>query len=295
MIGIIIHHTCLEYKLLGNSVYLPIGYLCTGIFFLRSGFGLTCSLETKHKIDAWRRLRKLLLPYLYWYVIYVIILEFYNGNEVIDWKNIFIRLLSLSSPEGGVLWFYKVIVGLYIIVLSVFSFVYNKMIKVCSIVSVCILYVLILRYLQWDSSWTSSVLCFPLGMIMYYKYDRIKAFERKVKFKIAVINILIFVVLYVIIPQKGKLYSHHIFSCPFFSISILFGASFLSIRSRFLSYVGNNSLLFYFLEVPTIKYFCAYVPCNHIALNFVSVLSTYFLSLPYTILGRLIKKGDHQN
>lgn len=80
-----------------SKILLSIGYLGTGVFFLLSGYGLEKSFSKKiiDKSLVVGNLKKLILPYLYACIIYV--------------------LISQDISIFGKGWFYKVIILIYII------------------------------------------------------------------------------------------------------------------------------------------------------------------------------------
>ena len=137
MTFIVLHHV-FQYTAMQYAVHYPmliailmqsLGYLCTAVFFLLSGYGVHCSLAREqascHTLSVGyvgSRLFRLLLPFLRLglctalLVLLCDVQRFGIGCEVPQSLTAVLSSLgSLSLPIGGNVWVFKVIIALYLL------------------------------------------------------------------------------------------------------------------------------------------------------------------------------------
>lgn len=148
------------------------GYIGTGIFFFLSGFGLFMSLKNKKSLTIdWlvKKMKKLLLPFVYIMTIVGTFCLLTKEDYTID---VFINdFFTLTTPYTFA-WFYKVIVGIYVIMYLVFRLNINNYKKVLIVSTLVFVYYIIAK-IKLPGYWSSSVLNFPLGMIVGLFWDKI--------------------------------------------------------------------------------------------------------------------------
>lgn len=174
MIMIIIHHLYqflnAKYGMVFPS-FLSIllqdfGYLATGTFFMISGYGLAKSMDAHEPITLsyiYNHIRKLLCPFIFIYLIDVVIHSTLFGLD----KNLLLyNLFTLTLSDGGTLWFMKLIFLIYVFMLSLHLIIHNKMTRLVFTIFAFVAYVILAGgYIKLYSQWWNSVLCFPLGYI----------------------------------------------------------------------------------------------------------------------------------
>lgn len=174
MIMIILHHIYVrvgfEPTVLGFM--MRWGYVGTGIFFFLSGFGLFMSLNKKDHIPfTWLtdKLKKFLAVYTAAFVCYLA-LAITIDPALLNWK-LLVDYITLTIP-GTTTWFFKVIVVLYILTYLVFCRNISSKAKVGVLSIISILY-FALAYFYLPDFWWSSVLNFPLGLIVGHQYKKL--------------------------------------------------------------------------------------------------------------------------
>lgn len=154
------------------------GILFVGIFFLLSGYGLSCSIANKQ--DYLRgflknRLKKVLIPA---YVVFAIQLLGYNiiNGENSFWSQIFDLKLFFEATN----WYVWECIALYIFFYV--SYKYCAKYAEQMIWAICIGFIIVAFFLKIDNPWYGSTLCFPLGMLYYRHEDKVALiFENSIK------------------------------------------------------------------------------------------------------------------
>lgn len=281
MLMIIVHHIwqviCNQdydpSPLLTGFVFSPAGCLGTGLFFFLSGFGMYSSLTRQSKLtDSYIiiRLVKLIMPFIFCFALFVLAIivlrrDMFNIELLKDF-------FTLTLPTNST-WFLKVIVGLYIGVFLVFKLKIQLNIKVLIVTALCLSYFVLAIFLLPDW-WHTSILNFPLGMIIAYKYEYYRGG-----------GILIFVFLCLMILMRMLGFPYIVFESLLFSVVAIEAVRFINIRNRLFSFIGTESLCFYLfqmlflfigIEIGLSKEWIGY--------GFFVLVSTYVLSYAYTML-----------
>jgi len=177
MILIICHHIYQRVDFtqwpLGNFLS-SFGYIGTGIFFFLSGFGLFMSLKRKTSLTIeWllKKMEKLIFPFVFIMFIVGPLCLLIKEDYTFD---VFIKdFFTLTTPYTFA-WFYKVIVGIYVVVFLIFRLNIDNYKKV-GILSTIVFIYYVLAKLYLPGYWSSSVLNFPLGMIVGLFWNKINA------------------------------------------------------------------------------------------------------------------------
>lgn len=283
MLMIIFHHAYIRYNsveftsggeiLLNNPLYSiwHWGYLATGVFFFLSGFGLYFSILRNSPLDfKWLRIqmKKLILPFLFLWVVYLICFAIWKPN------NLNISLLhyffTLRSP-GRETWFYQVIIGTYFVTFLIFRYIRNDKFRLSILLGCCFIYSIIMRKYSTGPWWYNSIFNFPLGVICanYYKIiDKIS--DIFVLFLSGITYLLVYRFIMIDIIESLS-----------FTIFIIWIVKYIDIRSRYLKFVGVNSLLFYFLEIPAKYFLCIKFIDNYWLFSIAAIVITSMIVLIY--------------
>ncbi len=176
MLMIIFHHIwqviCREdfdpSPFLTRFFFSPAGSLGTGLFFLVSGYGMFISLTHQHSLNfnyLLPRLWKLIKPFISCFILFIVAILIFKRKmfEIGLLSDIFTLTLPTSST-----WFLKVIVGIYIGVYFVFKLKIQLTYKVLIVAILCLSYFVIAIHTL-PLFWYSSILCYPLGMLIAWK------------------------------------------------------------------------------------------------------------------------------
>lgn len=257
MMMIIIHHLfqytrhyyCIYYPNLFSFVLQSFGYLSTGVFFFLSGYGMYKSLERQGKVTAiymFRHIKKLYVPFLF---ILLLAILYDSCMQGFDFASYFESFLLMSLLHYNDLWFLKVITVLYVFVMLVSLVTMTMRIRVAIVLGGVALYSIVAARFGLGTWWYNSILCFPLGMICASRCDKIQ----KIMGEINTRNVLIFfIVLFLIFYMLMYVFRNVLFaslSSLFFSMIAIILIAYFSPQSKFLQFVGVNSLIFYISNI----------------------------------------------
>ena len=122
--------------------------------------------------------------------------------------------------------------------------------------------------------WYNSIFCFPIGMTCakYYSYiDKIPDYV------VITLSLTAYILFY-------RYIGFDIMECISFSIFIIWIIKYIDIRSRYLHFVGVQSLSFYFLETPIKGFFCISLIDNYWLFTISSIVVTSVIALLYNYL-----------
>lgn len=278
MLLIILHHTYFKWinydgfnHWIGYVFLGPIGYLSTGLFFFLSGYGLYNSMIYNMPLSnayLFFKIRKMLFVYIYAFTSFVLLALIFN-NKLLSYQML-LDFFTLTMPFT-VTWFFKVIIGLYVISFCVFKFLRDQKQKVYSILGLVLIYICVARkYLP--SYWYDSVLNFPVGMLFAFYINKIN----KISSKRVIINALFCSIICICFFRKDLFL---VISSLLFTILAIYVIRFVNIESSILGYVGVNSLCFYLFQSIFLKH------CELIYFNMYSyTLSVFILTFIWTVL-----------
>lgn len=292
MIMIIVHHTYL------SAIDMPgchtdswladvgtgwlWGYGGTGVFLFLSGFGMFFSLR-RNRLSGRAYIRskfiRLFIPYLWLWAVSLIIYMLYDSSLLTP--RLLTSFLSLDIPPANEAWFYKVIIGLYVLSIVIFKAFSNPRICVLAVASVCVAYYCLANYvLGMDPWWFITVLNFPSGMLTALFYDRLRHIQP----------------VYVILPGTllfallQHFHPNPTISSLLFSAVMINAVRYVNISNRMLGYIGTNSLLFYFLEEPAIDYLARPAAFCFYSYSIAAVLATLLLVFLCRRAGNLMQR-----
>lgn len=292
MIMIIVHHTYL------SAIDMPgchtdswladvgtgwlWGYGGTGVFLFLSGFGMFFSLR-RNRLSGRAYIRskfiRLFIPYLWLWAVSLIIYILYDSSQLTP--RLLTSFLSLDIPPANEAWFYKVIIGLYVLSIIIFKAFSNPRTCVLAVASVCVAYYCLANYvLEMDPWWFITVLNFPSGMLTALFYDRLRHIQ---PVYVILPGTLLFALLQYFHPNPT-------ISSLLFSTVMINAVRYVNISNRMLGYIGTNSLLFYFLEEPAIDYLARPAAFSFYSYSIAAVLATLLLVFLCRRAGNLMQR-----
>lgn len=292
MIMIIVHHTYLsaidmpgchtDSWLAGVGTGWLWGYGGTGIFLFLSGFGMFFSLR-RNRLSGRAYIRskfiRLFIPYLWLWAVSLIIYILYDSSQLTP--RLLTSFLSLDIPPANEAWFYKVIIGLYVLSIIIFKAFSNPRTCVLAVASVCVAYYCLANYvLGMDPWWFITVLNFPSGMLTALFYDKLRHIQ---PVYVILPGTLLFALLQYFHPNPT-------ISSLLFSAVMINAVRYVNISNRILGYIGTNSLLFYFLEEPAIDYLARPAAFSFYSYSAAAVLATLLLVFLCRRAGNLMQR-----
>lgn len=292
MIMIIVHHTYLsaidmpgchtDSWLAGVGTGWLWGYGGTGVFLFLSGFGMFFSLR-RNRLSGRAYIRskfiRLFIPYLWLWAVSLIIYILYDSSQLTP--RLLTSFLSLDIPPANEAWFYKVIIGLYVLSIIIFKAFSNPRTCVLAVASVCVAYYCLANYvLEMDPWWFITVLNFPSGMLTALFYDKLRHIQ---PVYVILPGTLLFALLQYFHPNPT-------ISSLLFSTVMINAVRYVNISNRILGYIGTNSLLFYFLEEPAIDYLARPAAFSFYSYSIAAVLTTLLLVFLCRRTGNLMQR-----
>lgn len=292
MIMIIVHHTYLsaidmpgchtDSWLAGVGTGWLWGYGGTGVFLFLSGFGMFFSLR-RNRLSGRAYIRskfiRLFIPYLWLWAVSLIIYILYDSSQLTP--RLLTSFLSLDIPPANEAWFYKVIIGLYVLSIIIFKAFSNPRTCVLAVSSVCVAYYCLANYvLGMNPWWFITVLNFPSGMLTALFYDKLRHIQ---PVYVILPGTLLFALLQYFHPNPT-------ISSLLFSAVMINAVRYVNISNRILGYIGTNSLLFYFLEEPAIDYLAIPAAFSFYSYSIAAVLTTLLLVFLCRRTGNLMQR-----
>lgn len=258
------------------------GYGGTGVFLFLSGFGMFFSLR-RNRLSGRAYIRskfiRLFIPYLWLWAVSLIIYMLYDSSLLTP--RLLTSFLSLDIPPANEAWFYKVIIGLYVLSIVIFKAFSNPRTCVLAVASVCVAYYCLANYvLGMDPWWFITVLNFPSGMLTALFYDRLRHIQ---PVYVILPGTLLFALLQYFHPNPT-------ISSLLFSAVMINAVRYVNISNRILGYIGTNSLLFYFLEEPAIDYLARPAAFSFYSYSAAAVLATLLLVFLCRRAGNLMQR-----
>ena len=222
---------------------------------------------------------RLFIPYLWLWAVSLIIYMLYDSSLLTP--RLLTSFLSLDIPPANEAWFYKVIIGLYVLSIVIFKAFSNPRTCVLAVASVCVAYYCLANYvLGMDPWWFITVLNFPSGMLTALFYDRLRHIQ---PVYVILPGTLLFALLQYFHPNPT-------ISSLLFSAVMINAVRYVNISNRILGYIGTNSLLFYFLEEPAIDYLARPAAFCFYSYSIAAVLATLLLVFLCRRAGNLMQR-----
>ena len=281
MLMIVFSHTANEFmdimERCGAVWTLESGRYATGVFFFLSGYGITLSMgrNTVGGAYLWRHLLRLLLPYLIFWAAYAAAGLVVRGT--LD-AALMLDFVSLKMPFVDA-WFFRTILVVYVVYITLaMRFGRRAGVILASAVAV---YVPAMALCGMGSWWWDTIACFPLGIA----YAAFRPLRRRLRFPAMAGLVLVFAAVQVFCPSAVlRLVALPVVLCVF--LAHLSTAVVAMPRLPLLSFVGGNSLHFYFMEQIPIDY------CDSEAAGFAAyVVGGTVLTAALACLGSRVEKA----
>ena len=223
----------------GTTFYQFWGGWGTGVFLFLSGYGLFFSLNRQPADWSYlrRKLAKLLEPYFFMWSVYIILFALFDRQQF-TW-HLLQEFLTLSMP-GLAAWFFKVIIGLYILDWLVFRLNISNTARLILVTLTCAAWYIVARQCGMGPWWFNTILCFPCGMAVALWYPYLNR-----NFWIFPLTILLLTCVWSAVSWGSLPYL-------WFTAIAITVIRYLDITSPVMHFIGNQSLFFYFLEVPVL-------------------------------------------
>lgn len=294
MLFIIFHHVYLSTLKFGGVTYLgailkPAGFIATGVFLFLSGYGMYYSINKKESISLGyiaNKMTKLLLPYWYAWIVYAIIMISvpsisFSSVDVVS------NFFTLGMPLGESNWFFRVIVGVYLLSFIVFKIVNKWNFRILIITILSAFYMGLMLFHHYGSFWYNTILCYPMGLLFAHNKQIIEGFYSKKYF--GMFLLLSLVLLFFIYYHLSSLIS--IVLSVVFSLACAYILQFVKFNTRCLRFIGINSLLFYFMQAPSLR--CLdNMRSDQLVFSVTTMVMTFVLASGYTTLEQIFKKND---
>lgn len=279
MILIIVSHTFNGYPTDNAAYFFPQwlkflhmelwGGMGVDVFLLLSGYGLFLSLSRRETPDGQyiaSKMKRLLQPYFIYWMVEILVLLIWNRKELTP--HLLEEMATFSIHPDVENWFFKVIVGIYIMVIAVFKADIPHRVRLCIIVFASMAYLLIMKALGAGTWWYQSILCFPVGAIIAYKRNW---FASRKPF--VVVLAALAVIIASLLTQRAIVVFHVAFACM-----AIYLIRFFDIRNRLFYFVGLNSFIFYFVECPVMDEIMMFAYPNFLLYTAFTLIGTLLLS-----------------
>jgi len=246
MLMIIYHHVLKEFLPLSpvlDVICEHFGYIGAGVFFFLSGYGLSKSFEKNNIVrKEWikNKVIKLYIPFIFIFILSLfLILVFKKEYSLFEATKDF---LTFSLPNKTT-WFYKVIIGFYVLMPLVYRLRCNNQIRSFVVLLVTIIYIILASKIA-DSYWYNTVLNFPLGMIVA-NFPLLKGL-RFTKYLVSFLSVLFILSFFVRIP------AFILSLCVSYLLTIIFGL--LPMNFGKINILSSESIKYYLFHVVLLDY-----------------------------------------
>lgn len=275
MIGIVLHHIQNRFGY-PTPVLSSIGYLATGLFFFISGYGNMLSINKGNKVKLewiFKKFFKIYIPFFVAYWAYYLCLAVMYADLRPNGVDTIIDIVSVSLPNE-VSWFPKIILLCFAIQWIAKKLSDKVFLQNGFILSAVIIYIVIMRKIGFFDYWYNSVLCYPLGCIFAKPTisDKLLGYLKDKK----IISFFGFWILFgvsILIPITVL---NLRFWCPvFFSLGCYYFSYAFKVKTKFLSWVGNNSFEFYLFHIANLQVFAYLIDVNRYMYGLLVLLGSF--------------------
>ena len=241
-----------------------------GIFLFLSGYGMFFSLSEREgrigKGYVAAKLRRLLEPFLIYWLVEIITLFIFAKAELTP--HIFYEIITFSIHPDVENWFFKVIMGVYVISIFLFTIKLSHRTRIIILFGISLIYLLVMRHSGFGLWWYDNILCFPLGMLFGYR----KAWFERLS-PIIMMIISVFVMSVCLFIHFNSIIFH-----LFVVLFAIYALMYVPLSNRLLYYCGYNSIVLYFMECPIEDKIMMFSYTNFPVYCILSVLGTLLLS-----------------
>lgn len=260
------------------------GAMAVGLFFLFSGYGLQIKYNKNVEWDKnyfRHKLNTIILPFFIFNVLYSIFHIAYMGENIENIYEFFKYFFCLKFMSFG--WFIYILFILYIVFYIIYKMKINDKIKFFLNIIMVFILTVSLYLLKFGSWWYISLIGYIIGTILAYNEKLFKKnFSNKIVNIILLVNIIIFIISFIIINKYNLIEGNlpgvlKLIQIILFCITYIIFSLKYTIKNRFLDYVGKNTLLIYLIH-PIFILLLKNVNNNYITcaiVLFISIVCTY--------------------
>lgn len=273
IIWIIIHH--IHSRFAGTSPVLTPAYLGVGLFFFISGYGNMLSINRKSEVSfKWMldKLIKLYIPFFVAYWIYYLILKIFFADLVPTVKETVIDILTASLPNKDS-WFVKIILLCFLIHWIARKLFSDTLKQNIVILVLTLAYAFVMWKTKSKPQWYTTVACYPLGCIVAqpHIFKKVLDFLREKKVLSFIAFSVLFIVSMILVKYKWII----TLTCPiWFSLACYYFSFIFKTKTKFLSWMGNNSFELYIFHYIFLQAFDRLVDISKYGYAFVVIIST---------------------
>lgn len=287
---ILFHH--LTQNISEESSYFGLrnfGYLAVAIFFFFNGFGLMHKIHLDgNYLDSFvkKRVLKIVCPFLFVYVIYII-MDIFEGKSytIIDIVKSFIN----GCPIAENLW-YVIFIILYYMTFYVLAkqFGKNDVRLLGGVTAFLLVWCLFCFWRKFAPHWFISCFAILLGMIWETYRDKMEIILKKFYVSLLVLFLVLFCIChygYVLTIATRAAFALAILATLFFTVVVLLLNMKLQNKGKHLQFIGNISFELYMLHGLFIDLFRGnyiYIRNDFLYIVFVIIcviLSSYLMNL----------------
>lgn len=256
---VIVHHIAQRLEADVLTAFKGVGYLSVGVFFILSGYGLSKSLQKRTdylKNFIPNKIFTLLLPF-FLVNFFTVLLLWLLGIELTDFAK---KMFSLNLVDTT-LWFVVSIFLFYLFFYVSFK-VRVDLMSFFFLFSLFFIYIFACKYFNLKVWVYLSSLCFPVGAMLGFYETRLSSLFSLTQCKVVLFVFSLAASCYILIFQESFLLTLLMLKCLIFSVSILILFSFVSLKSRFARFFGDNSLEVYLLHMKLLLIFSFFSELN---------------------------------
>lgn len=241
---VILHHLSYRVNYPPQLLFVPLGAMVVGVFFLMSGYGLEYSFRKKGDgyLDGFlkKKVLKLLLPYMVVVIAWnVEELFLYPEQSLVDaWQ-----MIKIGDTNGILPYCWYVIVAmLFYVVFWLSHILFQSEVKrFLAIVLFWLTWCVTTYFLQWGICWHFTSHMFLVGIV----YCKAEHFIKRT-------NIYVWMIVMLLLAVLGTTIEFYFFSTMLFNtaFSLLFvsGITLLDYRSKLLNFLGKISYELYIVQ-----------------------------------------------
>lgn len=279
MLMIIVGHTFNGYPANSPGYYFPSWMNClhiglwggmgVGMFLFLSGYGLFYTLSRRATIDkryVLSKIRRLFEPFIIYWIVEVIVLALFNRSELR--LHLLKEMATLSIHPDVENWFFKVIIGVYIITIVLFKWKMKNAVRLAVLSVLSLIYLVAMKKLGFGQWWYNTILCFPFGAFVAYRYEW---FAKLSPTWMSASGCLLLLAIFFV----------HMNTIAFHLVFVLFcvyAVRLINIQNKVLYFIGFNSFIFYYIECPVMDEIMMFSYANYPVYCVLSVVGTCVLS-----------------
>jgi len=205
-------------------------------------------------------------PFIIYWIVEVIVLALFNRNELT--LHLLKEVATLSIHPDVENWFFKVIICVYVITIALFKCKMNNTLRLLLLCFLSLIYLVIMKDLGFGAWWYDTILCFPFGAFVAYKFDWFSRFPSA--WMCVASGLLLLTIFFV---HMNTIVFHLLFV-----LFCIYAIRLVGLRNKPLFFIGFNSFIFYYVECPVMDEMVKFSYMNYPVYCVLSVAGTCVLS-----------------